>query len=323
MDISFIKCHGSGNDFVLIDELDNGLNLDSQMRHTLTKLLTNRNSVVGSDGVLFMTDSQLGDIRMHVFNPDGNETPMCVNGIRCLGRYAIEKYSSSKKVKVETEVGIIEVEKVEDIWSKIPSYKVEPIKPLTFDEKLVEHNGLMFSYIEAHTPHLITCVEQIDEQNLNLIGQKLNEQKSLYSTGVNVTFIKVLDSNKCFARTFERGGIGLSSLSCSAAMLAGVYHLTCSSTMSCNEWIEVYNKGGMILCKVNKSDSGVDVGSVIGNATFVYDASVKISDNALSNFLQGSANLDEIFSYSSFQGKTQETANTSSFLIELPDSSNS
>jgi len=110
MKISFVKMHGLGNDFVLIDCLNKSLG-DSSFLSYLAKRLCNRNFGIGADGLILILSSSKADLRMRIFNSDGSEAQMCGNGIRCFAKYAYEnKLVSKNKFKVETLAGIIILE---------------------------------------------------------------------------------------------------------------------------------------------------------------------------------------------------------------------
>ena len=88
--INILKCHGSGNDFILIDEWSNGYKFSEEQRVILSQTLCDRKSSLGADGILFFYKSDKADAGMRIFNSDGSEAEMCGNGLRCLARYALE-----------------------------------------------------------------------------------------------------------------------------------------------------------------------------------------------------------------------------------------
>ena len=125
-----IKCHGSGNDFLLIDQMNGEYSFTEEERATLALTLCDRNSELGADGILFVMNSEQSDARMRVFNADGSEASMCGNGLRCVARYVCEKLNKEEAV-IETMKAHLQVKKQEDIFSEIPTYMVE-ISPISF-----------------------------------------------------------------------------------------------------------------------------------------------------------------------------------------------
>ena len=80
----FTKMHGAGNDFVVIDARS-----DDQNWENLARSICDRHFGVGADGLILICSSDVADLRMRMFNPDGSEAEMCGNGIRCLIKYLL------------------------------------------------------------------------------------------------------------------------------------------------------------------------------------------------------------------------------------------
>ncbi len=103
--MKFVKMHGTGNDFIIID---------ARVReHDWPKLamtLCDRHFGIGGDGiVLIMSPEEKGHFRMRIFNPDGSEAEMCGNGIRCFARYVLEEGllpEPPEELMVETQAGL-------------------------------------------------------------------------------------------------------------------------------------------------------------------------------------------------------------------------
>jgi len=107
MEVSFIKMHGIGNDFIIMDfysrALPEDLNFDE-----VAKKLCDRHFGIGADGLILILPSEIYDLRMRIFNSDGSEAQMCGNGIRCFAKFAYENTLIRKnKFSVETLAGEI------------------------------------------------------------------------------------------------------------------------------------------------------------------------------------------------------------------------
>src|SRR4051812_33133609 len=118
MQIKLIKGHGSGNDFLIIDEKLNGYAFTESERADLAKLLCNRQSELGADGILFVMQSESADGRMRVFNSDGSEASMCGNGLRLVARYVCEHLGQNKAV-IETMKANLKVSKQSELYQDI------------------------------------------------------------------------------------------------------------------------------------------------------------------------------------------------------------
>src|SRR3954452_22529530 len=89
MRFDFIKCHGSGNDFPLIDART--LDLDDTVWAGVARALADRRGPVGGDGLLLLTaGDKIHPFGMRMFNSDGSEAETCLNGLRCVARLGFE-----------------------------------------------------------------------------------------------------------------------------------------------------------------------------------------------------------------------------------------
>lgn len=107
--MDFVKMHGLGNDFVVLDALTGeGERSDAEWAR-LAVALCDRHFGVGADGVLVVLPSECADVRMRIFNADGSEAEMCGNGVRCLARYARDRGRATDRLRVETLAGVLEL----------------------------------------------------------------------------------------------------------------------------------------------------------------------------------------------------------------------
>jgi diaminopimelate epimerase len=223
MKIDFVKMHGLGNDFILIDCLHKSLG-DSSFLSYLAKKLCDRNFGIGADGLILILPSSQADLRMRIFNFDGSEAQMCGNGIRCFAKYAYEnKLISKNKFAVETLAGIITPEL---IFQDLKNKKVLRIKvnmgtpklrrreipmngedtPTVIDEtlKINPEQTFKITCVSMGNPHCITFVNDVQSISVEEIGPKI-ENHSLFPEKTNVEFIQVLNKQEINFRVWERG----------------------------------------------------------------------------------------------------------------------
>lgn len=324
MIIEILKSHGSGNDFIIIDELTTDLSFTEEERRNIAISLCNRNSVLGADGILFVLKSDHAncDARMRVFNADGSEASMCGNGLRCVARYAIDVLGKEKMV-IETMKVDLQVEKTEDIYEGIPTFKVE-ISPVSFkakdlplvinqeelhNELLPElHDTLLFSALAVPNPHLVTITEtKVIQSNLQeILATKVNGPNQLFPDGVNVSFVKQLESSSIYVRTFERG-VGFTN-ACGTAMSASSLVTCLNGLNELESDISVYNNGGKVKCVVHyyeeEDQYSIDL---IGNATNEYKATIDLDKEQPQKFTLLSKDVfeQEIELYSKLQNEVQ------------------
>lgn len=289
MQIELIKCHGSNNDFLLIDEMESRYQFDEDKRRQLALALCDRKSSLGADGILYILDSADTDAKMRIFNSDGSEASMCGNGLRCAGRYVCEKLGKEEAV-IETMKANLQVKKHDALYPDIPTYQVEisPVSfkledlPLNMDrETLIQEKvhqldeDLLFTALAVPNPHL-TAIVQKDQLESNLqkkISEKVNRPNNLFPDGVNVSFIRLLEKGSIYVRTFERG-VGFTN-ACGTAMSASTLVTCLIKENELEKPINVYNNGGMVLCAVHEKQGSYTI-DLIGNATFVYSARLEI-----------------------------------------------
>ena len=105
--IRFVKTHGLGNDFVLLDSIRE--DLSGLPFSKLSKEMCDRRFGVGADGLLLAEKAGNGTFRMRMWNPDGSESEMCGNGIRCFAKILADRgHTHNSHLKVETGAGLLE-----------------------------------------------------------------------------------------------------------------------------------------------------------------------------------------------------------------------
>lgn len=284
--IHILKCHGTGNDFVLIDEINSSLGWSDRERAVFARRICDRKGTIGADGILFVQYSSAYDAKMRIFNSDGSEAEMCGNGLRCVGRYVMEKINRDA-ADIETMRAVYTVKRGKDIYPGIWTVEIliDTVSFNTSDlpmvgkgdklvyEKIEQLSGsLEFTAVSITNPHIISVVEHIDEDLLVSIGKRANSAEYIFPKGVNVSFVSILNKNSIYVKTYERG-VGLTK-SCGTGMTASCAAVCLKFQDMINSEINVYNDGGMIKCIVNRNSLGNYEVRFTGNATFVYSAEI-------------------------------------------------
>ncbi|PLR78400.1 diaminopimelate epimerase [Bacillus sp. V3-13] len=300
MQVDIIKCHGSGNDFLLIDEISNDYFFTEEQRAVLARALCNRSSELGADGILFVMPSNSADARMRVFNADGSEASMCGNGLRCVARYICELQKKSSAV-IETMKVNLSVNQMDELFPNVPTYQVE-ISPVSFRLKDLPLNlpqeslrnemipslsdQLRFTALAVPNPHLVAIVdaEQIHSDLQKQLSEHVNGPNDLFPDGVNVSFVKVLKDGAIYVRTFERG-VGFTN-ACGTAMSASSLVTYLNGLNEKEKPIDVYNNGGKVCCIIHEQNGSYSI-DLIGNATYVYKAKVYVDWVDVDHFQSG------------------------------------
>jgi len=231
MKIHFTKMHGLGNDFILINCIDEVCPSDPE---TFSRRLCHRRFGIGADQLLFLYPSDKADFKMRILNADGSEVEMCGNGIRCLAKYIWDRNLSDKDIlNIETIAGIIRPEKAGDLVrvdmgepifepERIPVNVQQPeISSQQSAEKLSTLNSQLSTFVVDYllqigdkefkitcvsmgNPHAIIVVDDVDSFPVTYYGPMI-EKHSLFPKKTNVEFIEIPAGDEIRMRVWERG----------------------------------------------------------------------------------------------------------------------
>ncbi len=229
----FVKMHGTGNDFVLLEADD-----DARDWPSLARALCDRHYGIGADGIVLVMPSQQADVRMRIFNPDGSEAEMCGNGIRCLVKYAVEMglvRPRDGRLTVEALAGVLpawvemEGEQVRRVRVSMGVPRFAPAEiPVAAEgpgpvlDLPLEAKGqqLSLTCLSLGNPHAVHFLESpVDRFPLEEVGPAV-ERHPLFPQRVNFGVARVLDASRLELRVWERGA-GL-TLACGSGATAAV-----------------------------------------------------------------------------------------------------
>ena len=276
MQMEFIKCHGSGNDFILIDATTHPELLRAEWSN-FARAACCRERGIGSDGVLLLVRHTDGVYGMDMLNPDGTYAEMCGNGIRCVARLAYERGYIKSNGVLRSGGRDYNVQRIEPIDGE-ETFGVDiPINTwsndFTFygsDERFVAKKiealdaNLEFTALNLGNPHIVAEVDSISLEHLATLGERVIKLKELFPNGVNVSFYERRSEREIFVSTYERGA-GL-TLSCGTAMTASATAVAIRGRVDAGQRIEVRNRGGRVFCTTQLADSITT--RLEGNATF-------------------------------------------------------
>jgi diaminopimelate epimerase len=223
MKIHFTKMHGIGNDFILIDCIEQVCPPGDKDIEALSGRFCHRRSGIGADQILILSPSSIADFQMKIFNADGSEVEMCGNGIRCLAKYIWDRNLSAKNIlEIETLAGIIKPEKAGDLVrvdmgepvfepGKVPvhlphpsSFTLHPSGGMVDYPLLIEDREFKITCVSMGNPHAIIVVDDVASFPVPYYGPKI-ETHSLFPKKINVEFIQVLTRKTIKMRVWERG----------------------------------------------------------------------------------------------------------------------
>ena len=202
MRVPFVKMHGLGNDFVVLDGRDGPLPaIDSAM----ARAIADRHTGIGCDQLVLIEPSAAADLRMRIFNADGSEVEACGNASRAVARL------HGKNATIETAAGVIQAQLAGDAiavdmgtprfnWDDIPlAYAMETLSMPVGWEML--ENPVA---VNVGNPHVIFFVPDCDAVELERLGP-LIENDPLFPQRVNVNVASVTESDALRLRVWERG----------------------------------------------------------------------------------------------------------------------
>ncbi|GIV06981.1 MAG: diaminopimelate epimerase [Fimbriimonadales bacterium] len=189
--LRFWKLQGAGNDFVLLDGLQQPL--PEANLAVLAQRLCDRRYGVGADGMLIMLPTQVADYRMRILNADGSEARMCGNGIRCFARYLFEYHCpQASAICIETGAGIRQVHRISE-----NRFTVEMGQPTIVPDP-------EFTVVDMGALHVVLFVEDVGSFPLEVQGQAV-ENHPRFPDRVNVSVAQVDSPDRAQARVWERG----------------------------------------------------------------------------------------------------------------------
>ncbi len=204
--------HGLGNDFVVI----NGLDQPFEPAADLMRHIADRRRGVGCDQVLLIeeSDSDAADFRYRIFNADGNEVEQCGNGVRCIGKYLENRELLQKPTaSLMTCNGLMTIHYEQDGQVRVdmgaPVFEPRDI-PLALDERQSSYEisqgdvSLQLMAVSMGNPHAVLLVEDVDKADVEFLGPLVQSQP-LFPNGVNVGFMQVVDTGAIRLRVYERG----------------------------------------------------------------------------------------------------------------------
>jgi diaminopimelate epimerase len=239
--INFTKMHGLGNDFVVIDAINQPIDLTPEK----IQCLSDRHFGIGFDQLLLVEKpvSDNADFKYRIFNADGGEVAQCGNGARCFARFIRDKKLSDKdEICVDTNSGQLLLRFDNDnlitVNMGIPKHAPAEIPLLAEEESRfytvrVNDNERAFGAVSMGNPHAVIQVSDIKTAPVADLGKAL-ENHAFFPERVNVGFMQVIDRQHIKLRVYERGAaetLACGSGAC-AAVVVGIEHNLLDNTVT-------------------------------------------------------------------------------------------
>ncbi len=273
--LKFTKMHGLGNDFVVINALEQAVELNPEQ----ARRIAHRRLGIGCDQILVIRPSRNdeADFLYGIYNSDGSEAEHCGNGIRCVASYLRENNIICKdELVADSGAGLIKLY-FEDGLVRVnmgrPDFMPERIPlAVTGQRQLykVQVNGadIEFAALSLGNPHAVILVEDLDSAPVSVIGPQL-QGNALFPNSVNVGFMQILDSSHIGLRVYERGAgetLACGTGAC-AAVVAGI------NVYNLESKVEVSLPGGSLTVSWHGDNEPI---WMTGPSATVYEGSINL-----------------------------------------------
>lgn len=264
-EIRFVKMHGAGNDFIVLNGIEDRPELDRR----IIAALCNRHRGIGADGLIIILPSSGADFRMAYYNSDGREADMCGNGARCAARYSFDVGVARSPMSFETRSGTVDAEirgeevlvGIGEVTGTVTGLRLDGIE----GEVHLANSGV------PHAVVLHRAAESLPAEEFLRLARRLRHHERFGTEGTNVNLATVRGAHEVWYRTFERGvegeteacGTGAAAVSVTTAHLG----LT-RSPVTC-----LTSGGDRIIVGFDRSEDGAKDCTLLGPAAVTFEGS--------------------------------------------------
>ena len=228
----FVKSHGLGNDYLVMNSHD----LSFEMNVKNIQTICDVHYGIGSDGILLLVDTNKADFGLRILNPDGSEAEKSGNGLRIFAKYLYDYgLATGNSFSIDTLGGVVFAEVIETENNKARQIKVAMGKAIFEAEKVPVKSELsecideelqlkdktyLINCVSVGNPHCIILKDELSDDEIKQYGSEI-ENHPKFPNRINLQFAKVLSPNEVEIRIWERGaGYTLASGSSSSAVAA-------------------------------------------------------------------------------------------------------
>ncbi len=203
--ILFYKYHGTGNDFILIDNREGRVVLSPEQ----VARLCHRRFGIGADGLMLLQKSEVADYKMVYYNADGGISTLCGNGSRCMAAFAkLLGVVSGEKALFEASDGLHKIAflaggNIALEMANVPQTEACPTH----------------SILDTGSPHFVQWTDDVERLNVEVAGSEIRNSPRFKDAGINVNFVRRNADGSLAVRTYERGVEG-ETLSCGTGVTA-------------------------------------------------------------------------------------------------------
>ena len=291
--LRFTKMHGAGNDFIVVNGIDQDL---SKITQDQWRALSNRQFGIGADQILLIEKPTRSDadFRYRIFNADGGEVEQCGNGSRCFVRYVHEQGLSQKNpLQVEVAHTVISLRALDsgdvevDMGAPIFEPALVPFSPEGIASKQEFHETLYalpigknpgahddwVAVLSMGNPHAVQVVLDVDSAPVRIEGSSI-EMHPAFPKRVNAGYMQILNRHEIKLRVFERGAgetLACGTGAC-AAVVSGIRRALLDTP------VKVHTRGGDLQISWKGFVDGIAQPVIMtGPATTVFEGEIELN----------------------------------------------
>lgn len=237
----FVKSHGLGNDYLVVDASILGFELTPER----VRQICDRHTGVGTDGILVVGEAAGADFGLRILNPDGSEAEKSGNGLRIAAKYLFDHgYTRRTEFAIQTRGGVVQAQ-LKLVDGRVDAVRVA-MGRVTIDRDItsvtIAGETRAVIVLSVGNPHCVIIVDDLSSVALTTLGP-LIERHAAFPNRTNVQFVQVLSRREVRALIWERGaGHTLASGSSACAIAAA-----CRERKLVDDQVIVHMEGGSLI----------------------------------------------------------------------------
>ena len=263
MKIPFSKYHGTGNDFIIID---NRKLLWKPAKEEIARLC-NRHFGIGADGLMLLSEKQGFDFYMTYYNSDGGESTMCGNGGRCMIIFAQLLGLTSSEPRFMAVDG--------EHTGKITGNGNSRLIKLKMKDVMVDEMAEDYLFINTGSPHYVIFADGVEALDIITEAKKIRYNTRFAKEGTNVDFVEIRKDH-LFVRSYERG-VEDETLSCGTGVTASALAFAIKYPSN-NTSANILTKGGNLKVYYKQSGNAFSDIWLEGPVGFVFEGEIVTRD---------------------------------------------
>lgn len=254
--LEFSKMHSVGNDYIFFNNFDGKITCPE----SLAINFSDRHYAIGADGVVLIEKSQVADAKVRIFNPDGRESELSANPIRCVAKYLFDNGLAGENMTLESACGTHKLS-VNSFNGKASSVSMDLGKPTVKKGIELSLNGDNYTatYVDVGNRHLVLFIDKVEEVDIEALGQALIESGK-YPDGIFLECVRVVNTVTLKMRVWEKGNG--ETYACGTAAAAAAVASIADGSCVYGEIITVKLKGGDLFVKYEK-DGAVELDGTV------------------------------------------------------------